>query len=318
MVCNSIFETLTMINNDKKQSVEEFVKTFNFDSCVFELLKFIEKDNERIKNLVISKYLKMPLSASEEEDILDYFISNSVFSAATLANPATSVVTEFLYEPKASSIIDKYFSASKGGDAIHSRIIRVEENLHLLIDKYLKNGKVLLGNLGGGPGRDVTDVFSKYYRDSDKVFSINIDKDKNALKRGKRMAERGGVADRIKFLDASFTRHKPKEKFDIIILVGVLCGLPTETCILLLKKIKPMLAKGGSIMVSNVAPKMLQDDPFTYFIMNDIMGWSLVFKEEAVLKDIFKKAGFEWQRNFTDDYGFHNMGVGVKKKSIFK
>lgn len=307
-----------MIDGDKKQSVEEFVKRFNFDSCVFDLLKFIEGNNERIKNLVISKYLKIPLSAGEEEDILDYFINNSVFSAATLANPATSVVTEFLYEPKSSFNIDKYFSASKGGDAIHSRIIRVEENLHLLIEKYLKKGKILIGNLGGGPSRDVTDVFSKYYRNNDKVFSINIDKDKNALKRGERMAEKGGVADKVEFLSASFTRYKPKKKFDIIILVGVLCGLPTETCTLLLKKIKPMLAKGGSIMVSNVAPKMLEEDPFTYFIMNDIMGWSLVFKEESVLKNIFKKAGFEWQRNFTDDYGFHNMGIGVKKNSIFK
>jgi hypothetical protein len=61
---------------------------------------------------------------------------------------------------------------------------------------------------------------------------------------------------------------------------------------------------------------MLEDDPFTYFIMN-IMGWRLIFKEEALLKEIFEKAGFKWQRSFTDDYGFHNMGIGTIKNNSF-
>ncbi|MDD5098538.1 MAG: methyltransferase domain-containing protein [Candidatus Pacebacteria bacterium] len=303
-------------DDHKSQSVEGFIEKFNFDPCVSELLKSIESDNERIKDLIISKYLQMPLSSREEEDVLEYFINNSVFSAATLANPATSVVTEFLYDPKAAYPIDKYFFKSKGGKAIHSRLIRVEENLHLLIEEHLKNGKVLIGNLGGGLGRDVVDVFSKYYRDNNNVAAINVDKDKNATKRGKRIAEAGGVSNKIKFIEDSFTRYKSKEKFDIIILVGVLCSLPVETCALILKGIKPLLAKNGSIMISNATPRMLDDDPFTYFIMN-IMGWRLIFKDEELLKDIFDKAGFKWQRVFTDDYGFHNMAIGIKNNSFF-
>ncbi|MFA5431629.1 MAG: class I SAM-dependent methyltransferase [Candidatus Paceibacterota bacterium] len=308
------------MNNDnyEKQSIDEFVKKFNFDACVSDVLKSIESDNERIKDLVISKYLKLSLSGKQEEDILDYFINNSVFSAATLANPSTSVVTEFLYDPKASSPIDKYFFASKGGAAILSRLIRTEENLHLLIDEHLKDGKVLIGNLGGGLGRDVVNVFSRYYRENNNVMAINVDKDKNAIKRGKRMAEAGGVIDKIEFPESNFMRYKAKEKFNIIIMVGVLCALPFDTCVAILKHIKPLLAKGGSIMVSNVAPKMLEDDPFTYFIMSNIMGWNLIFKEEEVLKSIFEKAGFIWEKSFTDDFGFHNMGIGKVKKTFLK
>ena len=74
-----------------------------------------------------------------------------------------------------------------------------------------------------------------------------------------------------------------------------------------------MLAKGGCIMASNVSPKMLKDDPFTYFIMDQITNWKLVFKDEALLKDIFLRAGLKWQRGFTDDYGFHHIGIGTKK-----
>lgn len=307
-----------MINEDhKKQSVDEFVSKFKFEPCVSELLKFIENDNERIKNLLINKYLQMPLSSKEEEDIREYFINNSVFSAATLANPATSVVTEFLYDPKASSPIDKYFFASKGGKAIHSRLIKVEEHLHLLIEEYLKKDKkVLVANLGGGLGRDIINVFSKHYKNNDNVRAINLDKDKNASKRGQRMAEIMGVLNKIEYVEGSFTRYKPKEKFDIILLVGVLCSLPPETCVWIINHVKPMLTKDGYIMASNATPKMIQDDPFTYFIMN-IMGWSLIFKDESELKKIFDKAGLEWKKSFTDDYGFHNMAIGTKKKFLF-
>ena len=51
---------------EAKHSVEEFVKKFNFDKCVFDLLKFIEQDNEKIKDLVIAKYLESFISDEEE------------------------------------------------------------------------------------------------------------------------------------------------------------------------------------------------------------------------------------------------------------
>ena len=306
--------SLAINNNSEKYSIEEFVGKFSFNEFVLKLLKFIESDNKKVKDLIIKKYSQIPISEEEEEEVLEYFINNSVFSAATVANPATSVVTEFLYgEPKAPLPIDQYFFTSKGGKAIKSRLVRVEENFHTLAETYLKRGDVLIGNLGGGPGRDTIDVFSKYYSDNKNITAVNVDKDKNAIKRGKRIADAVGVLNKIEFSENNFMKYNPREKFDIIILVGVLCSLPIETCILVLKKAQRMLAKGGCIMASNVLPKMLKDDPFTYFIMEKITNWKLVFKEEDILKDIFTKAGLKWQRSFTDDYGFHCVGIGTKK-----
>lgn len=296
-----------------KYSVEEFVKKLNFEDCVLDLLKAIEADNAAIKDIIIHKYQGNEISFPNEELLLNYFINNSVFSAATAANPATSVVTEFLYDrPKQPLFIDQYFFKSKGGKAVYSRLLRVEQNLYDLTEQYLKKGKVLIGNLGGGPSRDISDVFSKYYQKNENILAINIDKDRMATKRGKWMAEAGGVRNKIEFLDISFMRYKPKKKFNIIVLVGVLCGLPPEICVLVLKNAKNMLAKGGCIMASNVSPKMLEDDPFTYFIMEKITEWKLIFKSEETLKEIFKKAGLRWQKSFTDDYGFHIMPIGTK------
>lgn len=296
--------------------IKEFVEKFNFDKCVFDLLKSIEEDNERIKNLIINKYLEISISDREEEEILNYFINNSVFSAATAANPATSVVTEFLYaRPKQIHFIDQYFFESKGGKAINSRLSCVEKNIHELIEVQLqkkKKGKVTIANLGGGLGRDICNVLTRYYKDSKDIETVVVDKDKMALKRGKRIAKIENVEDKIDFIENSFMRYKPSKKFDIIILVGILCGLPQDICIKILKNAQKMLNKGGYIMTSNVSPKMLEEDPFTYFIMEKITGWKLIFKTEENLKEIIKKSGLKWQKNFTDEFGFHIMPIGLK------
>lgn len=300
---------------ETKHSVEEFVKKFNFDKCVFDLLKSIEQDNEKIKDLVIAKYLESFISDEEDEEILNYFINNSVFSAATVANPATSVVTEFLYaQPKQLHFIDQYFFESKGGKAINSRLAKVEENIFELIEtiQKTKKKKILIANLGGGPNRDICNVLSKYYQNNDNIEVISIDKDKMAIKRGQRIAKVGKVDDKIEFIENSFMRYRPKKKFDLVVLVGVLCGLPSDICIKILKNTQKIINKGGYIITSNASPKMLEDDPFTYFIMDKITGWKLIFKPEKILQEILKKSGFKWQKSFTDDFGFHIMPIGLK------
>lgn len=293
-------------------TAKQFTQEFGLDNCVFELLESIEKDDKGIKDILIAKFLKLPISEDEETKLLEYFINNSIFSTATMANPATSIVTELLYKrPNVLSPIDKYFLASRSGKAIYSRINCVEENILELSKEFLKkNGKVLIGNVGGGPSRDIINVFSKYFKNNENIKAVSVDRDKFTIKRGKLLAKIAGVDNMIEFAEANFMRYRPKKKFDIILLVGVLCGLPPKTCVAVLKTIKKMLAKGGRIVASNVTPKMLEEDPFTYFVMNDILNWSLIFKDEETLKEIFKKSGLRWQGCFTDEYGYHNMGIG--------
>jgi len=302
-----------MKTGSTQHSVDEFVRQYGLDNYVLDLLQAIACDNEKIKDLLISDYLGNPLSAVEEEELLDYFIMNSIFSAATVANPATSVVTELLYsQSKHPFAIDQYFLESKSGKAIRSRLLRVEEYIHELIEDYRKDGDVLIGNLGGGPGRDVCDVFSSYYQDSSNVVAITVERDEMAIKRGTRIAEAAGVDDKVHFSRTSFMRFGPEKKFNIILLVGVLCSLPPETCVAVLKVASQMMADGGCIMVSNVTPLMVQEDPFTYFIMEKIVGWKLIFKTDGVMKDILNRAGLTWTNSFTDDYGFHLMAIGTK------
>jgi len=296
------------------KSDEKFVKKLEFDEAVIRLFKFLERENPEVKNFLIKSYKGLLISPETEERFYNYFISHSIFSTATVANPATSVITELLYKGAEKlnlpSPIDQYFLRSKAGRSIKARLKAIEEELHKIIEEYRQKRAVLIGNLGSGPGRDVINVFASHYRNTLDVRAVHIDKDRFAIERGKRIATIKKVNHLIDFIEGSFLKYKPVKKFDIILLIGILCPLEFEICIAILKKIKQSLKNDGSLIVGNVSKKMLKEDPFTCHLMK-LGNWRMVFKDEDELKQIFKKAGYEWKRCFTDSYGFNIMGVGT-------
>jgi len=293
------------------QNDEKSTKNFEFNEAAVQLLKFFERENIKVKDFLINSYKGLPVSPELEEEVYNYFIAHSIFSAATIANPGTSVITEFLYDESSSLFpIDNYFLQSEAGKAVKARLIAIEKELPKIIEKYRSKGDVLIGNLGSGPGRDIINVLSTNYQNVSNVKAINVDKDTTALKRGKRIAKIKGVDRFIEFVQGNFLKYKTAQKFDIVLLIGILCSLKTEDCINVLKVIKRLFKKDGCLIVSNVSKKMLEEDPFTYFLMKRVGNWSLVFKDEEELKQIYEKAGYNWKEYFTDSYGFHIIGIG--------
>jgi SAM-dependent methyltransferase len=289
-------------------------KENNFDAAALQLFKDLERKNKKIKDFLVDNYKGLPPDPHVEEEAHEYFVNNSVFFSAMAAQNASSMVTEFLYERLPSqSILDNYALNSKAGSAIRARIDAVEDELHKVIEEYHPKGEVLIGNLGSGPGRDVIDVLSKYYQNFSNIRAINIDRDVTALKRGKRMASIKKVDHLIDFVEGSFLKYEPEKKFDIVILVGILCTLQNDVCVNILKTVKGLLKKDGCLIVSNVAYKMKEDDPFACYIMNWVANWNFVYKNEEKLKKILDEAGYQWKRSFTDSYGFHLMGIVTQK-----
>lgn len=291
--------------------MKNFEKKFEFDEAAIQLFKTLEKENSQVKDCLIRSYKGLPVSLQTKEDSYNYFITHSLISLAIMANPGSSIITEILYDglPSPSSL-DNFILQSKSGKAIKSRLIVIERELPKIIENYRNRGDVLIGNLGSGPGRDIINVLSTNYRNVSNVRAVNIDKDLVALRRGRRMATVKGVDHLINFVEGNFLKYKPNQKFDIVLLVGILCPLKIEDCINLLKVTRKLLKKEGCLLASNVSKRMLEKDPFTYFLMSQVGNWKLVFKTEEELKQIYKKAGYNWKEYFTDPYGFHIIGVG--------
>ena len=300
----------------KKEKINKLIENqgerrVQFSEESLQLLETLGQENLRVKEFIINNYKGLPVSPEMEEETYNYCVTHSAIFAVTTSNPGTSTLTEFLYEGiPFPSPIDNYFLQSKGGKAVKARLIAIEKELPKIIEEYRSKGNVLIGNLGSGPGRDVIDTLSNYYRNISDVRAIHIDRDKKALERGKRMAEIKGVNHLIEFVQENFLRYTPPQKFDILLLIGVLCPLEIQTCIEYLKTTKRLLKEGGCIVASNVSKKMLREDPFTYYLMKWGANWELVYKNEEELKQIYEKSGYRWERCFSDSYGFHIMGIG--------
>lgn len=284
-----------------------------FDKPAIRLFNTLERQGKNtVKEFLIKDYLKLPVSVEMEEETHDYFVTHSVISAAAMANPGTSVITEILYdELNTPSPLDKYFLQSQAGKAIKARLISIEETLPHIIEEYRSKGNVLIANLGSGPGKDVTNILYHYRNNSNsEIKAIYIDKDKVALEKGKRIAISKGVNHLIEFVQSDFLRYKTDHKFDIAILIGVLCPLSIEDCITYLKMIRKSIKGDGCLIAGNASKKMLKNDPFTCYLMEKFANWRLVFKDEKEIKQIFNEAGYSWRGCFSDSYGFHIMGMG--------
>jgi hypothetical protein len=251
------------------------------------------------------------------EKTVSFLSSNSSVISAVLASPGSAVISELLYDQgDTDSFIDKYLYSSKGGRAVRGRLVAMQKHLPVLCERYIeKQNEVIIGSLGSGPGRYVINSVLRLrelgYGKCVKAYCF--DSDENAVQRGKRNAVIHGVDDCVKFKRADFNRNLPdyyKNRFDILVLKGILCPYDSRGCRTLIEHVKVMLKQGGILIASNVSKKMPEQDPFICFIMNKILNWIMNYKDEAELRSIFENAGLQWEGSFTDDLGFHIMGIG--------
>ncbi|TSC95388.1 MAG: hypothetical protein Athens101410_638 [Parcubacteria group bacterium Athens1014_10] len=262
-----------------KQKKFEENKYQGFSDAAICLFNALEKKGEaKVKDFLIKDFKGLPVSKEDG-----------------LASP---------------SLIDNYFLQCEAGRALKSRLITIKEQLNKIINEYSrKNGKILIGNFGSGPGRDVINVLSSCHNNGN-IKAIHIDKDVNSLKRGKRMAMNMGVGQHIEFVKESFLKYETEKKFDIILLIGIICPLNIENSVVVLQKIKKFLKEDGVIIASTATKKMGAEDPFTYYLMKWAADWEMFFKDEADLKKIYENAGYQWKGQFTEPLGFHMMGMG--------
>lgn len=305
-------EILKEVSEVRSKVLDEQVP-IEWSEAMLQLFESLRKNDGRVVEFLINDFQGLPVSAELAEWAYNYFLSHSVITAATVANRGSSVTTEFLYDGLLSpSPIDNYFLQAKAGKAVKARLIAIEKVLPQVIEEYRnKASNILIGNLGSGPGRDVIDILSYRYRYARNIKAIHIDKDRKALERGRIMARNKGVSHLVEFVEADFLRYKVTEKFDIVLLIGILCPLEKETCVSCLRIIKRLLKNDSCLIVSNASKRMQKEDPFTCYIMEWTSDWKLVYKDENEVEQIYREAGYTWKGYFTDEYGFHIMGMGT-------
>ena len=290
-----------------------------------ELIKWIRTRDRKVADFLVEAYTckRSSVDLAMLERTVSFLTANSAIAAAVMASPGSSIISELLYDQEyTDSVIDQYFYSSPGGEAVKGRLIAMQEHLPVIMEKYIKEkGEVTVGSLGSGPGRYIINSIlnlrlnlrEKGYLNSIKAHCFDIDE--NAIRRGKRNASIYGVAEDVRFRRTDMQGNVVAyyhNKFDILVLKGILCPYENSGCRMVLDHAKVMLKPGGTIIASNVSKKMVQDDPFTCFIMNEIVNWVMIYKDENELKSMFEDTGLKWEGSFTDHLGFHIMGIGKR------
>lgn len=252
--------------------------------------------------------------------MLKKILKASFIPRVLMKDPGTYKMLEKIYLEKGENEIDKYFIESKSGQALRDRLNAViqygiknipQMQLQLEIDNF----KIV--NYGCGTARDtiaILEGLSKNNQTDISKFTIDcIDINAGALKKVASLIKVNKLQN-FNLIKNNFLRINYQNEVALGFLIGVLCGLKIEDCIIILKKIRKHFMEGGLLVASNVSTTMREKDFDMAHILKNEIGWELIYKTSLELKYIFERAGYEWEGCFYDTpLKFHIMGIGTPK-----
>ncbi len=271
--------------------------------------KFLSQLPSNISKIILDGFFEH----NKRRMVVDYFKSNSFFADILMENPGTFLMLEKVYTgEKIPSIIDRFLQESKSAYALCNRleavIIRTAKEVETLL---AQQNRVDIVNFGSGAGRDTVELLSRNPSFKESVFVTCIDIDSNAIEKGKKLAKEQGVSDNFCFVEGNILKHQTEKKFDIGLMIGVLCGLESSKSIEVLNRVRLYFQQNGILITSNVLETMLIDDPFMSYILKEVVGWSLVYKTPDALMKILEKADYKPQDVFFDEpLKYHAMAIG--------
>jgi len=268
------------------------------------------------KKLIIC-YLRDEIDTEEAKEVLNYLTDRSSITRIINNNPGSALAFEYLYRLKEpEDPIDNYFIDSLSGYHVYLRLKALERSLPCWIGKFIDNKEtVLVDNIGSGTGHDMINVLNENHDLTEKVHVRNIDLDEKAIEIGIKKVRRFGLEDSFSFVCEKFQKVNPR-KAHIVILVGILCTLPMEICVKILKWSAHYLRPGGIIIYSTNQVIMPAWDPFTDFLMR-LAGWHMDYKRDEESASLAERSGLRYVTQFFDDYlHFQCMTVAMLNSKV--
>lgn len=289
----------------------------------------MEIRQKAIKSELIKREMLDKLPQNMAQIFIEGFLNPTKEKLAVLKNffalPETSVVTTHIINHKPSShkaleplynkypvkLVDKYFYDSPAGDAIPDRLEAIVSNLpHWVRMLGLNQDIVKVLIPGSGPAQDIIRILSNNPDLGVKMKAVCVDNETSALELGKKLAQKAGVSDNIEYVEGDLMKLNYYHKFDLVLLVGIICPLLMRTSIKVVNKVVSYCRRGGFVVVSAALQKMLLDDPATCYVM-DFIWWKIDYKTEDEFAEIIRRAGLIWVTSFQDPKSrFHRIVVG--------
>jgi hypothetical protein len=239
---------------------------------------------------------------NNEVELLNYLASISDITRIIKETPSSARAFEYLYKQRPAELaIDQYYVDCLAGSHVGMRMQAIWDNLPEIIENlYKKFGeKVLVDNIGSGPGLELIGVLQKHPELIGKVHVRNIDPDKVIIEEGLQKVQSLGLQNAFEFVPKK-AHQAGIRSAHLIILVGILCTQTPDSCIKTLSGVQFFGRKDGLIVYSTNQESMVINDPFTDMIMR-LAGWFMDYKTDQQSWDIGVQAGWEPISQFFED-----------------
>jgi len=206
--------------------------------------------------------------------------------------------------PNYDEEIDKIHLAFDMCDSLRRRHIALSHAVipQAIDELYERQGRpVVVKNLGSGVGLDCLNALMSRPEKVESV--INYDTSEDALQLGKKITQhlesqgkiRPGV---VQYVRQSLT--KSKEPADLIVKIGIICGLQDFAAAYLMAEARNTLNPGGMLVVSSSNEHMEKTDPLASFLIQHIgtqddpfKGWGLNFRTRDGFAKLLTDSGFQ-------------------------
>ena len=270
-------------------------------------LKDIMSDNREILQVTQQKW--------EDQSVISNEIRKQHFGFAFPYIVYTHTFHDFAATPNHNIELDKFLMGLDMCDSLRRRHIALSYGVipYCLEKVHKATGRALMvKNLGSGVGLDVINATKG--QNGRVVKVLNYDTNINSIELGRQIVAylenqtgelRPGV---IEYVEKSMTRSD--EPADVIIMIGVICGLQDFAAQYLLTQSYNQLNKGGALIVSSSNHHMEKTDALASFLIQHMgakedssNSWSLNFRTKEKMEKILREAGFDQIEIYSDtDY----------------
>jgi chemotaxis methyl-accepting protein methylase len=209
--------------------------------------------------------------------------------------PLKMYLGDMNYFSKASEqieLLDSFSSNSIMARSIYKRFRYISDNLlpELIKKILIKKGRVKIVSFGSGTGLDVLEAMKWF---DDNITADFFDIDPTALELGALFAEKLGLKNAVRFCKQDFTQLKSNVKYDIGLMIGIICPLPDKIACKVMKSLKDKITKDGFLLVSSSSKLMGEVEPVNRFLAEYTANWFLQFRTKERMQKCGYSAGYK-------------------------
>jgi len=275
----------------------------------FEILMGQELDFSQETHFPVWLRQELSKKGPYSQEVRDFLVKNSLICHEVgSGNPASDKICRVVYSDSylGWGPIDEWISRGLGGKALFHRLPIVSkllaDNLRAILShKGPGSSKFKIKDLGAGSGSYAFKTLGDLRNQEFPVATIDwecIDCADDALQFGRERIKEDGFSESISFTKANFMSSESfpaeSDQADLIILVGVLCGMTKEDAVKCLQKIRSHAKEGAKIIAATLLVESYKEDPMVYQLLANL-GWHLRPKTMAEVRAVFHQAGYKIQ-----------------------